>query len=117
MFFFFKMFVVVIPKEVGPRQSFFWYNTEYRFVICLPANPCFGMTMTKIKDTFLRHMPRVSSNHGITAAFLCTAPNPHLVNSDARATNWFGCKKYIVIDHAGKIHLGAGTLVKCRHSF
>ncbi len=31
-----KIFVIVMPKEgfAGPHQSFFWYDTEHRFVIC-----------------------------------------------------------------------------------
>ncbi len=64
-----KIFVVVIPREGlvgGPRQSFFWYDTDYKiyFVkiadykskvsvipkegLAGPANPSFGRTTTKI---------------------------------------------------------------------
>ena len=33
---FLQIFVIVTPKEglVGPCQSFFWYDTDCRFVIC-----------------------------------------------------------------------------------
>ncbi len=68
------IFIIVIQIEdwwTGPHQFVFWYDTDYRFVICSlyrlhckvcvipneglvgPANPSFGKTMRKIlKDPF-----------------------------------------------------------------
>ncbi len=72
-------FLVIRKVFTGPCQSFFWYDTNYRFVICTlhrlcgvvsvipkkgdpPINPSFGMTTTKTLrcvlaryDSYYRH--------------------------------------------------------------
>ncbi len=71
----FKIFIVVILKEAivdSPHKSFFWYDANYRFVLCslhrvycigdaIPneglADPALGMKIAKIfEGAFLRHV-------------------------------------------------------------